>query len=124
MGSTIFMLLVIFAAFGALCFNVGNNRAYRLVLKALLKGQIAYIDSKAAWLRANQDGLSAAEYSKSCLSYSTIGELVLGWYRYFARVRDDRELRDLKERIKTGLADYLSILESISREKRYELDIG
>jgi hypothetical protein len=124
MGSTIFMLLVIFAAFGAFCFNVGNNRAYRLVLKALLKGQIAFIDTKAAWLRANQDSLSSAEFSKSCLSYSTIGELTLGWYRYFARVRDDRELKDLKARIKAGLAEYLALLEAIARDKRYELDIG
>jgi hypothetical protein len=124
MGSTIFMLLVIFAAFGAFCFNVGTNRAYRLTLKALLKGQIAFIESKLAWLGDNRGSLSAAEFTKACLSYSTIAELVLGWYRYFARLRDDRELKELKSRIKTGLEAYLALCEEISRDKRYELDIG
>jgi hypothetical protein len=77
-------LLVIFAAFGAFCFNAGHRRAYRAVLKDLLKGQLA-----------------------------------LGWYKYFARVGDDKATKELK----LALESYLTTLEKTALERNLELGI-
>lgn len=104
--------LMIFAAFGALCFNMGQRRANKLVLKGLLRGQIEFLSQRRAALAANQDALTREELSKAYYSYETIGQLVIGWYRYFRLVGEDKELRLLKGRIKQLLEEYLTAIEA------------
>lgn len=111
--SLAFVLLL----FGASCFNMGQRRGYRVVLKSLLKGQIVFVSQKLESLRDNRGGLSREEFDKAYYSYETIGQLVVGWYRFFAGVRNDKELKALKAQIKKELEDYLELLESI-RETR------
>lgn len=95
--STIYIsLLIIFAVFGAFCFNMGHRRAYRLVLKGLLRGQIGFISQRIAVLKENREKISQEDLARSSFSYETIGQLVIGWYKYFRIVRDDRELKALK----------------------------
>jgi hypothetical protein len=115
-------LFVIFAAFGAFCFNIGNSRAYKLVLKALLKGQADFIDQRVEWLDQNQDAITQAEFTRTYVGYETIGRLVVGWYRYFASVRDDAELKALKIRMKESLERYLATLERIAAEKSFSVE--
>jgi hypothetical protein len=112
MANLYISLLLIFAVFGAFCFNMGHKRAYRLVLKGLLRGQIAFLSQRVAALSGNSDGLSREERARALYSYETIGQLVLGWYRYFQAVRDDKELRALKGQIKRSLEEYLSTIET------------
>jgi hypothetical protein len=104
-------LLMVFAAFGAFCFNMGHRRAYRVVFKSLLKGQIAFLSERVAQLNANGDKATADELAKAAISYETIGRLVIGWHKSFAAVRDDKELRALKARIKAELERYLAAIE-------------
>ncbi len=105
-------LLLIIAAFGAFCLNLGHRRALRLVFKALLKGQLAFMSQRAASLAGDDRRLSQEDVTRAYCSYETIGQLVLGWYKYFGTVRDDKELRILKERIKEGLGSYLAAIET------------
>jgi len=116
-------LLVIFAAFGAFCFNAGHNRAYRLVLKALLKGQIEFIEQKTKWLEEHRDTVSQSEFSRCYISYQTVGQLVLGWYRYFANVRNDKELKDLRNQIKEKLEAFLSKIEIVGNDRNLKLEV-
>jgi hypothetical protein len=105
------MLLILCAAFGAFCFNMGHRRAYRIVLKNLLRGQINFLSQRRDYLIDNRGKLSQDDMDKALYSYETIGQLVIGWYRYFRIVRDDKELRFLKEQIKESLREYLAVLE-------------
>jgi hypothetical protein len=105
-------LLLIFAVFGAFCFNMGHRRAYRLVLKGLLRGQIDFLSQRTASLGAMDDGLSSEERTKALYSYETIGQLVIGWYKHFHAISDDKELRALKGRIKRSLEEYLAAIEA------------
>jgi|GEM_PF-3797382 len=118
MSSFYIALLVLFATFGAFCFNAGHRRAYRLVLKDLLKGQISFLSQRRSYLAENRGGLSREELDRALFSYETIGQLVLGWYKYFRIVRDDRELRALKEQVKAALAEYLSEIEGADKNSR------
>ena len=43
MNTVYVRLLMILAAFGDFCFNLGHRRAFRLALKAMLKGQIDFL---------------------------------------------------------------------------------
>lgn len=112
MASLYLPLLLIFAVFGAFCLNLGHRRAFRLVLKALLKGQLAFMAQRAASLAGDGRQLSQEDITRAYCSYETIGQLVLGWYKYFGAVRDDKELRILKAQIREGLGDYLSAIEA------------
>jgi hypothetical protein len=105
------MLLILFAAFGAFCFNIGHRRAYRIVLKNLLRGQIIFLSQRKDYLIENREKMSQDEMNKALYSYETIGQLVIGWYKYFGIVRDDKELRSLKEQIKGSLGEYLAAIE-------------
>jgi len=105
--------LIIFAAFGAFCFNMGHRRAYRVVLKGLLKGQIGFVSQRTAFLKENKEKISHEDLTRATFSYETIGQLVIGWYKYFGIVRDDRELKELKEKIKASLEEYLSVIEAV-----------
>jgi hypothetical protein len=105
-------LLIIFAVFGAFCFNMGHRRAYKIVFKSLLKGQIAFLSDRVSFLGENQGRLSQEELTKALYSYKTIGRLVVGWYKYFRIVRDDKELKMLKRRTKELLEGYLSTIEA------------
>jgi hypothetical protein len=105
-------LLIIFAAFGAFCFNLGHRRAYRVVLKDLLKGQIGFLSDRVTFLGENRGIVSQEELNKAHNSYETIGQLVIGWYRYFKIVRDDNELMILKGRIRQLLGEYLALIEN------------
>jgi hypothetical protein len=107
--SLAFVLLL----FGASCFNMGQRRGYRVVLKALLKGQIVFLSQKTQSLRDNRGALTRQEFDKAYYSYETIGQLVAGWYRYFSGVWNDKELKALKAQIKKELEEYLELLESI-----------
>jgi hypothetical protein len=113
-------LLIIFAAFGAFCFNMGHRRAYRVVLKSLLKGQIDFLSGRISSLNEKGDGISQDGLSKAYYSYETIGQLVIAWYRYFALVRDDKELRTLKSLIKRRLEEYLVRIEAAGGVKKAE----
>jgi hypothetical protein len=115
MSNVYIYLLLIFAAFGAFCFNMGHRRAYRLVLKALLKGQIAFLSKRLAVLEENRGKMSGEEIAKAQYSCETVGQLVLAWYRYFQMVRDDRELKRLKAQIKQALEAYLGSIEEAGR---------
>jgi hypothetical protein len=106
-------LLLIFAAFGAFCFNMGHRRAYKVVLKALLKGQIVFLTQRIAFFNENRETITQEELTKAYYSYETIGQLILGWYKYFSIVRDDKELHILKGKIRQMLEEYLSSIESI-----------
>jgi hypothetical protein len=117
-------LLLLFAVFGAFCFNMGHKRAYKVVLKSLLRGQIDFAGKKIAALGQNRASLSAQDFSKAYFSYETVGQLVIGWYRYFAVVRNDKELRLLKARMKGRLEEYLAVLEEVGQERGFELDAG
>jgi hypothetical protein len=116
-------ILLLFAVFGAFCFNAGHKRAYRVVLKALLKGQIDFVNKKMKWLEENQGSVTQTEFAKCCISYQSVGQLVLGWYRYFANVRNDSELRILKKTMTQTLEKYLAALETMGNEKNLTLDI-
>jgi len=105
-------LIVIFVAFGAFCFNLGHRRAYGVILKGLLRGQLEFLSRSIAALAGNRGKISQEELARTSFSYETIGQLVIGWYKYFGIVRDDRELRALKGRIKQSLEDYLSLIEA------------
>lgn len=115
-------LLLLFAVFGAFCFNAGHKRAHRVVLKALLLGQLDFVDQRISWLEANRGGVEQSDFTKCCISYHTVGRLVLGWYRYFANVRNDKELKSIKGRMTERLGKLLSILESVGSEKNLKLD--
>lgn len=108
-------LLIIFAVFGAFCFNMGHRRAYRIVLKGLLKGQIRFLSDRLAYLKES-NGVSHEELMRARFSCESIGEQVVGWYKYFRAVRDDRDLIALKGQIKELLRDYLSTIETTSIE--------
>jgi hypothetical protein len=123
MDMIVISLLVIFAAFGAFCFNAGHNRAYRVVLKALIAGQVEFIDQKARWIEENRGRLSQADFTRCAISYQTVGQLLLGWYRYFAKVREDKELKEAKLRAKESLGAYLTVLERVAIERELELVI-
>jgi hypothetical protein len=105
-------LLIIFAAFGAFCFNLGHRRAHRLVLKALLKGQLAFLAQHLSQLDGSGARLSQDEIEKAQYSGESIGQLVIGWYKYFSIIPDDKELRELKARIKKALEDYFERIEA------------
>jgi hypothetical protein len=105
-------LLLILAAFGAFCFNMGHRRAYRIVLKGLIKGQIGFLIQQKAFLNDNQGKLSQDMLNRALFSYETIGQLVIGWYKNFGVVRDDKELLALKLLIKNLLGEYLSAIEA------------
>jgi hypothetical protein len=115
MSNLIIPLLIIFAAFGAFCFNMGHRRAYRVVLKGLLKGQIGFLAQRSASLKENQGKLSEEEMAKAYYSYETVGQLVIGWYKYFGTIQDDKDLRILKDQIKKSLEEYLAVLEALSK---------
>jgi len=115
--SLAFVLLL----FGAFCFNMGQKRGYRVVLKSLLKGQIAFLSQKTQALRDDR-GLSKEEFQKAYYSYETIGQLVAGWYRYFSGVWNDKELKELKAQIKMALEDYLELLEGIGEARGFRID--
>jgi hypothetical protein len=106
-------LLIIFFGFGAFCFNMGHRRAYRIVLKGLLKGQIQFLSQRKSYLEGNRGKLSEEVLKKGFFSYETIGQQVIGWYKYFRAVRDDKELRSLKGQMKEYLEDFLALIESI-----------
>jgi hypothetical protein len=108
-------LLIIFAVFGAFCFNMGHRRAYRIVLKALLKGQIRFLSDRLAYLKEGK-GISREELMRARFSCETIGEQVVAWYKYFRALRDDKDLADIKGQIKELLRDYLSAIEATSIE--------
>jgi hypothetical protein len=105
-------LLLIFAVFGAFCFNMGHRRAYRLVLKGLLRGQIDFLSQRIASMNGRDGGLTREERAKALYSYETIGQLLIGWYGYFQAIGDDKELKALKGRIKRSLEEYLSAIEA------------
>lgn len=109
-------LLLVFAAFGAFCFNMGHRRAYRIVLKGLLKGQILLISDRSAYLKESKN-TSQEELVRARFSYEAIGQQVIGWYKYFRVVREDKELAALKGQIKGSLREYLSTIETTSIEK-------
>ena len=113
-----FVLLLV----GAFCFNMGQRRGFRVVLKSLLKGQIVFLSQKTQALRDDRGGLSREEFDKAYYSWETIGQLVAGWYRYFSGLWNDKELKALKAQIKTALEDYLELLESIEETKNYKID--
>ena len=113
-------LLLIFAAFGAFCFNMGHKRAYRVVLKSLLKGQIDFLSQRIKSLNARVEDASQEGLSRAYYSYETIGQLVISWYRYFALVKDDKELRTLKGLLKRGLEEYLASIEAAGGVKNAE----
>jgi hypothetical protein len=117
MANLYISLLLIFAVFGAFCFNMGHRRAYRLVLKGLLQGQIAFLSQRIAALNEKSDGLSPDERARALCSYETIGQLVIGWYRYFRAVRDDRKLKELKAQIKRSLEEYLAAIEAADADQ-------
>jgi hypothetical protein len=104
-------LVIIFAAFGAFCFNMGHRRAYKVVLKSLLKGQIGFLSQRVALLTENKDTASQENLTRAFYSYESVGQLVIGWYKYFGMIRDDKELITLKRRIKELLEGYLSLIE-------------
>jgi hypothetical protein len=115
-------LAFVLVLFGASCFNMGQRRGYRVVLKSLLKGQIHFLSQKTQTLRDNRGGLSRQEFDKAYYAYETIGQLVAGWYRYFSGMRSDRELKDLKAQIKKELEEYLELLESIGEARNFQID--
>jgi hypothetical protein len=106
-------LLIVFAAFGAFCFNLGHKRAYRVVFKGLLKGQIGFLSQRSFYLTEHRAAITQEELAKAQYSYETIGQLVIGWHKYFGLVREDKELRVLKAGIKSALERYLSAIESL-----------
>ncbi len=110
-------LLLLFAVFGAFCFNAGHRRAYRIALKGLLKGQLDFLARRIAWLGENRAGVGREDFERSLFSYETVGQLALGWYRSFRGVRDDRELRALKAELKSKLAELLALLEAVGAER-------
>jgi hypothetical protein len=115
-------LLLIFAAFGAFCFNMGHRRAYRIVLKGLLKGQVALLSQRASRLAERKGDISKEELAKESCSYEASGQLVIGWYKSFGMVRDDKELRMLKARVRQVLNDYLSSIEAAGKESSARTD--
>jgi hypothetical protein len=115
-------LLLLFVILGLFCFNIGQKRAYRIVLKSLLKGQINFVAQRIAWLNENRENITPGNFAKAYYSYETIGQLVAGWYRYFGGVRNDRELITLKDQIRQKLGDYLSTLELIGKERNIQVD--
>jgi hypothetical protein len=115
MSNVYIYLLLIFAAFGAFCFNMGHRRAYSLTLKALLKGQIAFLSQRLASLEEHRGRMSDEEIARAQYSCETIGQLVLSWYRYFRTVREDKELRRLKAQIKQALEAYLASTEAAGK---------
>jgi hypothetical protein len=116
--SLAFLLLV----FGASCFNLGQRRGYRVTLKSLMKGQILFLSQRRQWLDDNRGCLTRQDFDKAYYSYETIGQLIAGWYRYFAGVRSDKELTALKARIKAELEDYLELLEGIGEVRGFNAD--
>jgi hypothetical protein len=106
-------LLIVFAAFGAFCFNMGHRRAFRVVFKGLLKGQIGFLRQQTRLLQESGEKMSSEEIARAFSSYETIGQLVLGWYKYFGAVRDDKELKTLKTHMKESLEGYLASIESL-----------
>jgi hypothetical protein len=88
----------------------------------LLAGQVDFVDQRIRWLEDNKDGIAQSDFTKSCISYHTVGRLVLGWYRYFANVKNDKELKSLKGRMTENLERMLALLESIGNEKDLQLD--
>jgi hypothetical protein len=124
MANLYISILIIFAAFGAFCFNMGHRRAFRVVLKGLLRGQIAFLSQRTALLKERQEGLAQEDLAKAYFSYETIGQLVLGWYKYFLTVRDDKELKILKGQMKRSLEDYLSAIEGSKIEAKSDATSG
>jgi len=108
---------MILAAWGAFCYNMGHRRAYRVVLKGLLKGQIEFLSHRIEFMNENREKLTSEDITKAYFSYETVGQLVIGWYKYFQIVRDDEELLILKARIKELLGNYLSIIEAVNSKK-------
>ncbi len=113
MNNLYISLLIVFAAFGAFCFNMGHKRAYRVVFKSLLRGQIGFLSQRSAYLAENRASITPEERAKARYSYETVGQLVIGWYKYFGMVRDDKELGALKAQVKAALERYLSSIESL-----------
>jgi hypothetical protein len=122
MGNLYISLLIIFAAFGAFCFNMGHRRAYRVVLKALLKGQIEFLAQRTSFLTEKGEKASRDELAKAYVSYETIGHLILAWYKYFRIVRDDKELKALKVQIKRSLEEYLALIEAADTEEQSRVE--
>ncbi len=117
-------LLLLFAVFGAFCFNAGHRRAYRIALKGLLKGQLDFLARRIAWLGENRGSVGREDFERSLFSYETVGQLALGWYRSFSGVRDDKELRAMKAAMKSRLAELLALLEAIGAERGLGAGIG
>jgi hypothetical protein len=95
---------------------MGHRRAYRIVLKGLLNGQIGFISQRMAFLNENKEKLSQEDLSRASFSCETIGQLITGWYKYFKIVRDDRELMVLKRQIRQSLEEYLLLIEGLGKQ--------